>query len=91
MLYLAYFQVISVFLLLLLTSQVVGFFSLFDLIFDIFYIFGHQFQNELSIYIYCVYRIVLRPAAEYFYKDKACFKKTRSKTPEICCPHYLEL
>ena len=73
MLYLAYFQVISVFLLLLLTSQFVGFFSLFDLIFDIFYIFGHQFQNELSInaYIYCVYRIVLRPAAGYFYKDKA--------------------
>ena len=71
MLYLAYFQVISVSLLSLLTSQVVGFFI--DLIFDIFYIFGHQFQNELSInaYIYCVYRIVLRPAAGYFYKDKA--------------------
>ena len=56
MLYLAYFQVISVFLLLLLTSQVVGFFSLFDLIFDIFYIFGiyklRAFNlNEMLIYI----------------------------------------
>ena len=79
MLYLAYFQVISVFLLLLLTSQVVGFFSLFDLIFDIFYIFGHQFQNELSIYIYCVYRIVLRPAAEYFIKISLVLRKRGQK------------